>query len=119
MDAVKFLRDYHRMCNEISSSDEKCYACPLHGGCDLTSLDIDVVKVVSLVEQWSKEHPRKTLKDGILEKYPSAELGEDGSPYCICPKHFGDKINCSSCDWICNACCNQPFGIVYDKDRFE
>lgn len=107
MDAVKFLREYQRMCNEVYSSDKKCYACPLCKiGCDLVSLDTDVEKVVLLVEQWSKEHPQKTWKDDFLEKYPNAKLGEDGIPYA-CTRHLGYR-NTDCTTESCADCWNQP-----------
>lgn len=37
-----------------------------------------------IVRKWSEEHPRKTRKDVLLEKFPNAEICKDGSPYSCC-----------------------------------
>lgn len=41
-------------------------------------------RVIAIVEQWSKEHPRKTRQSVFLEQWPEAELTKDGV-ISICP----------------------------------
>jgi hypothetical protein len=54
MDAVKFMKEYKRLCDEYSA----CVGCPLksYGDC----IDADPEELVKVVEAWSKEHPFKT-----------------------------------------------------------
>lgn len=79
MDVVKFFSEFRRMCK--STSD--CTKCEYHGGkCD-NAIEL-FEKTVAEVEQWSKEHPRKTRQDVFLEQWPEAELTKDGAA-SICP----------------------------------
>lgn len=54
-----------------SSSD--CAKCEYHG--DKCNNVIDFLeKTVAAVEQWSKEHPRKTRQDVFLGQWPETKL---------------------------------------------
>ena len=69
MDVVEFFSEFRRMCK--SSSD--CAKCEYHGNkCDNANEIFE--KTVAVVEQWSREHPRKTRQDVFLEQWPEAEL---------------------------------------------
>lgn len=69
MDVVEFFSGFRRMCR--SSSD--CTKCEYHGDrCD-NAIEL-LEKTVAEVEQWSREHPRKTRQDVFLEQWPEAEL---------------------------------------------
>lgn len=81
MDVAEFFSEFRRMCK--STSD--CTKCEYHGDrCDnaiglleKTVADNDIgllEKTVAVVEQWSKEHPRKTRQSEFLEQWPEAEL---------------------------------------------
>lgn len=83
MDALEFLRERKRMCNLC----KHCEGCPLErAGCGLgtSASDEEYEKIIADVEQWSKEHPRKTRQSVFLEQYPEAELIKDGV-ISICP----------------------------------
>lgn len=79
MDALEFLRERKRMCNSYKECDD----CPLAKSCctitNATS-DEDCKRIVATVEQWSKEHPRKTRQSVFLEQYPDADISDDGLP---------------------------------------
>ena len=84
MDAVEFLTERKRLCRSYKG----CVGCPFGAAeCvvrDMTSED-NCKRIVSFVEQWSKEHPpRKTRQSVFLEQYPEAELTKDGV-ISICP----------------------------------
>lgn len=49
-------------------------------------------KAISIVEKWAKEHPRKTILQDFLEKYPKAELIHNKFPE-ICPHSLGYATN--------------------------
>lgn len=66
---VEFFSEFRRMCK--SSSD--CTKCEYHGNkCDNAMERLE--GTIAMVEQWSKEHPRKTRQDVFLEQWPEAEL---------------------------------------------
>lgn len=102
MDVVEFFSEFRRMCR--SSSD--CAKCEYHGDrCD-NAIDL-LEKTVAVVEQWSREHPRKTRQDVFLEQWPEAQIDEDGI-LLVCPKfvsaeyrnrNYGDceGMNCIDC----------------------
>lgn len=75
MDAVKFIRERNRMCRTF---DRSCDGCPAYENgwdCDNDAWD---EKLVATVEQWSKEHPRKTRQSVFLEQYPNVRLDTNG-----------------------------------------
>lgn len=107
MDALEFLRERKRMCNLC----EHCKGCPLERArCSLgtNTSDEEYEKIIAAIEQWSKEHPRKTRQDVFLEQYPEANVGEDGV-LRICPctisAYYRDKTGgCGDPDMICATC---------------
>lgn len=60
MDALEFLKERKRMCDSYPG----CKGCPFDDSkCVIDSTlsdDEDCKRIVATVEQWSKEHPRKT-----------------------------------------------------------
>jgi hypothetical protein len=61
MDALEFLREHKRMCNCY----EGCCDCPLEVSIcpgSSTMPDEDYKKLITVVEHWSKEYPRKAMK---------------------------------------------------------
>ncbi len=81
MDALEFLSERKRMCNFF----EACKDCPLEKeNCDCLSgcTDSEMKMNVSTVEQWSKEHPRKTRQSVFLEHWPNAYMDESGVLFC-------------------------------------
>lgn len=90
MEVVEFFSEFRRMCK--SSSD--CTKCQYHGDkCD-NAIDL-FEKTVAEVEQWSKEHPRKTRQDVFMTHYPDAALND--GVLRICPRNVYKpaKINCN------------------------
>ena len=85
MDALKFIEERNRMCNYYGGGNapSECAECPaLQRRC--LSVRSVTAEYITAVEQWSREHPRKTRQDVFLEKYPEAELTKDGV-VSICP----------------------------------
>lgn len=77
MDALEFIRERNRMCRRF---DKSCNGCPAYENewyCDSDAWD---ERLVATVEQWSKEHPRKTRQSVFLEQYPDADISDDGLP---------------------------------------
>lgn len=107
MDALEFLKERKRMCNCY----DECYDCPLKNTVctDIeTALDEDFKRAIDTVEQWSKEHPRKTRQSVFLKQWPEAAIDSYGvldtgstpiskshrNKYGSCP-HVG--VNCYDC----------------------
>lgn len=83
MDTLEFLRERVRMCKLYSDSYNGCCECPLaESRCVIsnTASDEDLKKMITAVEQWSKEHPRKTMQSVFLEQWPDAIISYDGLP---------------------------------------
>ena len=79
MDALEFLMERKRLCDSYRG----CVVCPFGAAeCvfrDMTSED-NCKRIVTAVEQWSKEHPRKTMQSVFLEQWPDAIISHDGLP---------------------------------------
>lgn len=91
MDVIEFFSEHRRMCK--SSSD--CAKCEYHGDkCD-NAIKL-LGKTVAAVEQWSREHPRKTRQDVFMAHYPDAAL--DGGVLRVCPRNVykSAEINCNN-----------------------
>lgn len=67
MDAVEFIRARDRMMR-----------CEGHAPTVDYNRARDAEEVVSIVEQWAKEHPIKTRQAVFLGRYPYAELDNEG-----------------------------------------
>ena len=88
MDVVEFFSELRQMCKSYSD----CTKCPYHGDrCD-NAIDL-FEKTVEVVEQWSREHPRKTRQNVFLEQWPNARPADDGV-LTFCPKRFDFHISC-------------------------
>lgn len=103
MDAVKFIRERKRMCN-----DRPCADCPLFAVHQLGDLSackewcMDHPEAsVTVVEKWAEEHPRKTRQSVFLEQWPNANV--IGGYLRICPRDLtGDTSNCGKI--LCSNC---------------
>ena len=106
MDALKFFKEFDRMCNYYSGGF--CKGCPRkeEPSCDSSSTmsDEELAKLISDVEKWSKEHPQRTRVQDFLEKYPNAMMCNDDSPRACC-KHLGYIMSCPE-DKNCKECWN-------------
>ena len=79
MDALKFFKEWNRMC----SSSNECAKCPFNGQkCDLIRGIME--EHIAAVEQWSKEHPRKTRQSEFLNMCPTARV-DDVCVLDVCP----------------------------------
>lgn len=111
MDVLEFLRERKRMCKSFGTS---CDGCPLHGH-PCTSIgsmnDGDCERLLAEVEQWSKEHPRKTRQSVFLEQWPEARIGDDGVlqiyPCLIAASHRNARGNCVTMGRKCPDCCRE------------
>lgn len=112
MDAVEFLNEYSRLCDYYTPHD--CQKCPLFEtkNCSIIEGEPEFELIVSITEQWSKEHPRKTRAQDFFEKHPNARPFYDGNPK-PCAAYCGYCTDCSADDndyekRDCYSCWNQP-----------
>lgn len=106
MDALKFLKEFDRMCGCYSGGF--CAGCPRkeEPSCDSSTMsDEELAKLIGDVEKWSKEHPQKTRLDDFKRKYPNANFGAHGLPDFCCAK-LGYVCNCGKT--TCEECWNMP-----------
>lgn len=108
MDALKLIREKNRMC-KFFGNGVGCWKCPAYrnNGC------IAVLwkeEIVSIVENWSKEHPHKTRQSLFLERYPGANIDDDGV-LKACPAFISasyrdkdGKCTCTSTHRQCSDC---------------
>lgn len=107
MDALEFLRERRRMCN----SHRNCKGCPLEDGkCVVSDVapDEDYKRIITAVEQWSKEHPRRTRQSVFLEQWPEARVDDNECVY-ICPAdvsaNYRDEFGgCAVVGVLCPDC---------------
>ena len=102
MDALEFTLERNRMCRS-----SHCEGCPTLGKCTMIETIENTKKLIAIVEQWSKEHPKKTYLMKFKEMFPDAPLESDGYPMCR-PCHLG-WIALSVCpDHFCDECWDKP-----------
>lgn len=115
MDALKFLEEFDRMCNLYIKN--YCKGCPRAESpyCGVDGMNKEErAKLISEVEQWSKEHPQRTRSQDFLEKYPDAEVLPDGQPVICCARlgyreYCGKSFDDNHEEFkVCFNCWNMP-----------
>ena len=111
MDALEFLKERKRMC----TSCKDCDGCPLKGThCVLSHVtpDKNYARIITTVEQWSKEHPRKTRQSVFLEQWPEANIDDLGVlKVCPSPISISHRNAHGGCAYIGGGCsdCRRKF----------
>ena len=109
MDALKFFKEFDRMCNYYSN--ENCRGCPRETEpiCGITDLGPEgIKKLINDVDQWSKEHPQRTRLEDFKEKYPHAMMETDGTPTICCIDLGYRQYDCDPLKENCVDCWNMP-----------
>ena len=108
MDALEFLMERNRLCGSYKG----CVGCPLEDGkCVVSDVapDEDYKRIIAAVEQWSKEHPRKTMQSVFLEQWPDVIISYDGLPevapcqLCVGLIHGKSTVDCEK-RGLCAKC---------------
>lgn len=110
-----YLVEKKRMLNSLGRIGGDCDAvactmCPLSShmnGYKVTCSHLEIeypLKATEIVRKWAEEHPRKTRKDVLLEKFPNATLMDNNRGYMICAEYLGLCSNCESNN--CAKCWN-------------
>lgn len=109
MDAVEFIEERNRMCNYYGGGNElsECAECPASQRTCLSVRSV-TAEYITAVEQWSKEHPRKTRQSVFMEQYPETVLDEHGvlsvCPLCISAAHRDSNGSCKEPEKLCTDC---------------
>lgn len=123
MDAKRFLEEWQRMCH--NTGDYGCGDCPVISYCQQYSPDswtglcgssMSIDDLMSKVERWAKEHPRKTRLDDFKKKYPNAPLDESGTPVLM-PWSLG-YCGDTPC-YACKKAEGKPWGWCWDQEVQE
>lgn len=114
MDAVKFLVTRDRMCKSFNSYCDGCKVKKRRGVNDMCiSYTMQhPQEVVEIVEQWAKEHPKKTRQSEFLKQFPDAfvYLGSVDIDPCKIVKSKYDTKQCrlrETREWSCDNCREQ------------
>lgn len=112
MDAVKFVKEYLRICAEVDGCEE----CPVYKT-DFCTIPANVLsqeiaeEVVRLVEEWSAAHPIKTRQDVFLEQWPEARIDDNGvlgvCPATVSLSYRKDGCGCINIHKTCPNCRNE------------
>lgn len=100
MDAVDFLNEGTRMCNNY----EACVGCPMYPTDDCCMVRMNLKQMINIVEQWAKEHPIKTRQSELLKLFPETEMIDDY--VYICPSRFVEEYRevGQNCNMDCEKC---------------
>lgn len=105
-----YLVEKNRMLNSLGRTSGVCISvdcddCPLSEG-EVKCRQLETnspLRATEIVRKWAEEHPRKTRKDVLLEKFPNATLMDNNRGYMICAEYLG---LCSNCESNCAKCWN-------------
>lgn len=110
MDAVEFLVTRDRMCRSLNG---RCNGCEVNERMGVDDMCIYYMaqhpqEVVEIVEQWGKEHSRKTRQSEFLKMFPRASMTADGI-IAFCPDSMDSEFECprktrDNIDPICGEC---------------
>ena len=109
MDAVKFVKEYLRMCTKV----DECEDCPVYKTdfCTVPAKERSqesAEEIVELVAEWSAAHPRKTRQSVFLEQYPDTIIDSYGvlgfCPTSISAAHRDSNGACKDPERLCREC---------------
>lgn len=108
------IKDFVRMCKSNQNEEVCKCTCPFFyvredENC-IMYITYCTEEAEAVIDKWAFEHPIKTYKDDLFEKFPRAQKFEDGTAYEICVntlygKDFPcvydnyDELDCNKC-WL-------------------
>lgn len=123
MDAVEFLKEWKRMCND----EDYCKECKAYGICGLPSgVRVDTERIVYVVENWAKNHPvfnlsedqKTAIRGRIAEGFPW--LVREGNEYdSVWFFENEPKLKKSGEIYTDGGQCSDVVSKVYDFVTFE
>lgn len=101
-----YLVERTRMLNSLGRRRGRCEGVPCEV-CPLWNNAVDrrnctwfegehPIEATEIVRKWAEEHPKRTRKDVLLDKFPNAKMNTYGIP-CVCVENLGfDIIQCTN-----------------------
>ena len=118
MTASEYLMEKARMTEECRIACADCLLFCYHNGTGSGCNSFEykhTEQAIAIVQKWAQEHPRKTILQDFLEKYPKARVNEKGYPDDVCPAelgYLGENFECEEVfDTNCESCWNQPLEV--------
>lgn len=111
-----YLAEKRRMLDSLGRIEDQCvgvecHECPLsryNNGFNSICCDFEIehpIDATEIVRKWAEEHPRKTRKDVLLEKFPNAKLDSITQRPSACAFTLGLCPKCTPFD-DCEECWN-------------
>lgn len=92
------IKDLKRMCKFYQA---KCSACPLWGKCCAHEIPDNADEII---DRWVEDHPARTYKQDLFEKFPNADRRDTGEPQICLKQLYADSgIKCTN---NCMECWN-------------
>lgn len=114
MEFTEAMRIMKRMCKESSS----CERCPLYAGIGITRFVCRQFcqnypeETQEILAKWSAEHPVKSRKQVLIERFPNVITDKTGTPVA-CASQLGlvKTLVCRGESRVdeCRKCWNQPY----------
>lgn len=114
--AFNYLIEKKRMLDSLGRIEDQCvgvecHECPLsryNNGFNSICCDFEIehpIEATEIVRKWAEEHPRKTRRDVLLEKFPNSTLKTEYGNYLICAQRLGLCKDCltKSCEKCWNT----------------
>lgn len=92
MDAVEYLKTFHKLCKSQDSCSGCISGCPLlneEDGYCIADISERAKEAVQIVEQWAEDHPVKTRQSEFLKMFPNAP--KCGRVLDICPRNLNTE----------------------------
>lgn len=116
MTASKYLKEKARMTNNCTIACQCCLLSSDNNGLHCTCTVLQATRpqeAISIVQQWRKNHPQKTIKDDFFEKFPNANKLCDGIPdACAAKLGYVSECTYQHCEDFCKECWNEPLDEV-------
>ena len=111
---VEFVYEWGRMCSAVVD----CGDCPLKdlikdvNYCEDFVFSVKNIEIViKLVQEWSNNHPVKTLLSALKENYPNVQFDKRDNLPKVCAGVLYD-FGCDFSDGGCKECWNTPIEEV-------
>lgn len=110
MDAIDFVKERNRICKFYDGCHNGCPLMKFQCA-SLTLIELNLEEFISTIEEWSKEHPVKTMLQKFKEDHPNAPVNDFGCPL-PCPYDLGYTKTCGCSGNSCTDC----WGREYKED---
>lgn len=106
MDAKEFLKALGRMCKQ----QDNCKECAANKSCTIYTSITPNLELVDVVEKWANEHPLKTNRDALKEKFGTVIFSAD--QYYTLDHFYANGMSLN--DWL-NSEYKEPGGVENDN----